>query len=41
MHNLAASIATGEFNGLKSGELYEKHAVATWNLEAISAFAYR
>jgi hypothetical protein len=27
MHNLAASVATGEFNGLKSGELYEKHAV--------------
>jgi hypothetical protein len=25
---------------LKSGGLHEKHAVATWNLGTISAFAY-
>jgi hypothetical protein len=27
------------FNKFKSGELHEKHAVATWNLGTISAFA--
>ena len=28
-------------NKFKSGGLHEKHLVATWNLGAISAFAYR
>jgi hypothetical protein len=27
------------FDEFKSGELHEKHAVATWNLGTISAFA--
>jgi len=25
----------------KSGGLHEKHVVATWNLETVSAYAYR
>jgi len=28
-------------NKFKSGGLHEKHVVATWNLETISAFDYR
>jgi hypothetical protein len=29
------------FDEFKSGGLHEKHAVATWNLGTISAFAYK
>jgi hypothetical protein len=29
------------FGEFKSGGLHEKHAVATWNLGTISAFAYK
>jgi hypothetical protein len=29
------------FEEFKSGGLHEKHAIATWNLETISAFAYK
>jgi hypothetical protein len=31
----------GNFDEFKSGGLREKHAVATWNLGTIPAFAYR
>jgi hypothetical protein len=37
--NLAASTTGVMLMNLKSGGLHEKHAVATWNLETISAFA--
>jgi hypothetical protein len=39
--NLVASTASGYFDKFKSGGLHERHAVATWNLGTISAFAYR
>jgi hypothetical protein len=39
---LLALTSTGlNFDEFKSGVLHEKHAVATWNLGTISAFAQR
>jgi hypothetical protein len=35
----AASTTGGNFDEFKMGGLHEKHAVATWNLGTISAFA--
>jgi hypothetical protein len=45
MHNLDKLILVAltamelNFDKFKSGGLHEKHAVATWNLGTISAFA--
>jgi hypothetical protein len=36
-----ASTGSGNFDGFKSGGLYEKDVVATWNLGTISTFAER